>query len=178
MKRVFLAILAILMVFGCEASLHTLYGPDATPDQVRDMVYSDAYSVGRARVMWACAKREREIRAQPSESVDIEADVKKAKAAIIDGIMHRIEAVKTSTDPMSALNLYFYNELVKEGASEQTAVLLLVQAAGNRVLSRMGIQSSGVGLDKTFKDIGFDKDLFLYAVGAYEDAIKAFAKTV
>ena len=176
MKRfhLFFLVMAIFsmvsMTIGCQAITHFIY-PNMTPEQTLAAVQADAASVARARVMWACAKKESEMKGASS------AEINGAKDEIVSDIMARIEQVRLASDPMALVNKWLYQEMIRDQADyNKTFALFLVQAAGRRVLQRVGIQQVGSGVDAVFKAVNFDKPMWDAAVDAYEKAILDFKK--
>jgi len=170
MKKLWIYISAVALLAGCGTITHTIYGPDLTPDQLRNEIYEDAYAVAQIRVSVTVSRMATEMKKNGAT----EQEIADAKKKFIGEVKERIALVKNSTDPMSLLNQYWYRELA-EGDPDRTAIMALAGMAGRRVLKRIGISISGSNLDQQFAAIDFDRDLFLWAVGAYEKSVDDFS---
>jgi hypothetical protein len=108
MKNVLLGILAALLfcIMGCAQTTDFLYGPDATPEQILDYVYEDAYALGQMRTGLDDFEYEK--------------------------VMDRIAVFRTATDQNALLNSYMI-KLMEEGKSEYVMILFAARRLVRRV---------------------------------------------
>jgi hypothetical protein len=81
----------------------------------------------------------------------------------INGILKRAKKAKASTDPMSTISEMYYNEL-RKGEIENA----IIWFAARRLLERVGIKIA----DNTYENIGFNRNLYEYAIDAYVQGVK------
>jgi hypothetical protein len=169
MKQIFALLFIMTMLVSCSTITNAVYGPDMTPDQIRDAVYQDSYAVGSIRVSVYCADIEKKMLTAGNTNDEI----KDAKLKLIGEIQGRIDLIKGSNDPMSLLNQYIFKQMANSDPTT-TIVISLATMAGRRVLSRLGIKVIQDGVNKTFESADLDFGLFLHAVEGYEKAVKDY----
>ena len=165
-----IAALLVLILGACQSAVNLLYGPDLTPDQLRDLVYQDGYSAGNIRASVALQRLKDKMTAAGATDKQIDA----AKVALLDDILTRCRLVRNSANPMAVVNQVFYRKMIERDADE-TLQRQLMRMAGQRILTRVGIRVVG---DKAFEAVDFDRALWNHGVDAYTKAVTEIRQTL
>jgi hypothetical protein len=124
MKKLFFIVVLLSIACGCSSMTDAVYGPDMTPDQLKDAIYQDAYAIGSIR---ASGKAPAEIDKYVQEAV----------------------AVRSVADPESYLTAKFLESL-RDGDQENAFIYYTARRLYQRVGAKLineNINTDGLNID-------------------------------